>query len=356
MRQPPQAPPRRALGCWSGPALAGIHAAVLDSDGTAIARFGPTAFRPWAPAELGVLQAARGCPDAAAAAAVVGAAHADLLARFEAVEVAGLHFPATAQEAAGGGPLPGVDTVWDFRSSDIALGGAGTPITAFFYWALARRMGTAPVAFLILGRLGRLIRADPAAPAPEVPGAVVAFETGPLCGALDDLARARTGQRFDAGGRLAARGQVRQDLVRQMLALPHFQRMPPKTFPPADFAPLAGTLDEATTEDALATLTACGVAAILSGLQHLPAPPAHLVIAGSGQKNTHLMSYLERVLQPRIARIDRLDLGSGTLQAQAAAWLALRVLAGLPTSGPGTTGVAAAVGGGRIARAGAAPG
>jgi anhydro-N-acetylmuramic acid kinase len=42
------------------------------------------------------------------------------------------------------------------------------------------------------------------------------------------------------------------------------------------------------------------------------------------------------------------------LEAQAFGYLAVRVLAGLPTSCPSTTAVSAAVGGGRISRPGAA--
>jgi anhydro-N-acetylmuramic acid kinase len=38
------------------------------------------------------------------------------------------------------------------------------------------------------------------------------------------------------------------------------------------------------------------------------------------------------------------------LEAQAFAFLAVRVMRGLPTSAPGTTGVPAAIGGGQISR------
>ena len=46
-----------------------------------------------------------------------------------------------------------------------------------------------------------------------------------------------------------------------------------------------------------------------------------------------------------------MGLDGDVLEAQAFAYLAVRVLRGLPTSAPGTTGVAAAVGGGRVSRA-----
>lgn len=47
-----------------------------------------------------------------------------------------------------------------------------------------------------------------------------------------------------------------------------------------------------------------------------------------------------------------LGLDGDMLEAQAFAYLAVRVARGLPTSGPATTGVAALVGGGRVSRPG----
>ncbi len=48
--------------------------------------------------------------------------------------------------------------------------------------------------------------------------------------------------------------------------------------------------------------------------------------------------------------VEAVGLNGDMLEAQAFAYLAVRVLRGLPTSAPGTTGVRAAVGGGRISR------
>ena len=51
-----------------------------------------------------------------------------------------------------------------------------------------------------------------------------------------------------------------------------------------------------------------------------------------------------------IVAVEAVGLNGDMLEAQAFAHLAVRVARGLPTSCPGTTGVAAAVGGGRISR------
>ncbi|HHI69812.1 MAG TPA: anhydro-N-acetylmuramic acid kinase, partial [Rhodobacteraceae bacterium] len=49
-----------------------------------------------------------------------------------------------------------------------------------------------------------------------------------------------------------------------------------------------------------------------------------------------------------VAPVEDVGLDGDMLEAQAFAYLAVRVLRGLPTSAPMTTGVAAAIGGGRV--------
>jgi anhydro-N-acetylmuramic acid kinase len=49
-----------------------------------------------------------------------------------------------------------------------------------------------------------------------------------------------------------------------------------------------------------------------------------------------------------VAPVEDLGLDGDMLEAQAFAYLAVRVARGLPTSGPSTTGVRALIGGGRI--------
>ena len=53
-------------------------------------------------------------------------------------------------------------------------------------------------------------------------------------------------------------------------------------------------------------------------------------------------------LTPRIAPVEEAGLDGDMLEAQAFGWLAVRVMRGLATSGPGTTGAPGPVCGGRI--------
>ena len=57
-------------------------------------------------------------------------------------------------------------------------------------------------------------------------------------------------------------------------------------------------------------------------------------------------------LSAEVQPVEAAGFDGDMLEAQAFAYLAVRVARGLPTSAPGTTGVAAAVGGGRVSRPG----
>ena len=63
-----------------------------------------------------------------------------------------------------------------------------------------------------------------------------------------------------------------------------------------------------------------------------------------------MMEALAQRLSVEVQPIEAVDLNGDMLEAQAFAYLAVRVMRGLPTSAPMTTGVPAAVGGGQISR------
>jgi anhydro-N-acetylmuramic acid kinase len=90
-------------------------------------------------------------------------------------------------------------------------------------------------------------------------------------------------------------------------------------------------------------------------MEHFPVPVSRVLVAGGGRRNPALMGELDRRLPAEVIPVEDAGLDGDMLEAQAFAFLAVRVARGLPTSAPGTTGVPAAVGGGRISRPGAAP-
>ena len=359
----------RALGAMSGTSLDGVDAAVIETDGEQVFAFCETAYRPYSDAEKAVLRAALGHWDGAAvaaAAAVVLEAHAEVLAGFDGIDLVGFHGQTVAHDPRGRGTLQlgdgaaladalGRPVVWDFRSADVRLGGEGAPLAPFYHFALAQSLGAAgPVAFLNLGGVGNLTWADPARARPEVAGALIAFDTGPANAPLDDLMHRRRGLARDEGGALAAGGRVAGEVVAQFLADPWFARLPPKSLDRDAWGWLLDAVAALTDADAAATLTACTAAGVAAAMAHCPAPPARLLVTGGGRLNATLMGMIGAAVDCPVAPVEAAGLDGDMLEAQAFAFLAVRVARGWPTSSPATTGVPVAVGGGILSAPGAA--
>ena len=357
---------REVLGTMSGTSLDGVDAAVLVTDGRSIGGFGPSAFRPYAQGERAVLAAALGCwpgdPAVAEAARTVEDAHAALLAGMPG-DLVGFHGQTLAHDPAGRGTHQcgdgarlarrlGRPVAWDFRSADVSAGGQGAPLAPAFHFAAARWAGLRSAAFLNLGGVANLTVVDASAEAPEDPGALLAFDTGPAGALLDDMMRARLGRSHDANGALAAAGTVHEPLVERFLAHPFLAAPPPKSLDRNDFAAIADDAAALAPAAAAATLTAVSAAGIAAALRHLPARPDRLLVAGGGRRNAAMMAMIaDRAGLPAVP-VEEVGLDGDMLEAQAFAFLAARVAAGLPITFPGTTGAPRPLPGGRLSPGG----
>ena len=358
-----KAGPIRALGAMSGTSLDGVDAAEVVTDGRRIFEFGKTGYRAYSDAERTGLRAGLGQwsgPAVEAAAAIADAAHADLLSGMDRVDLVGFHGQTLAHEPRGRGTFQVgngaalaqvLDTpvVWDFRSDDVALGGEGAPLAPFFHFACAKWFGaTRPVCFLNLGGVGNITYVDPSFETPEAPGALLAFDTGPANAPINDLVQARRGLDCDRDGAIARGGTVETGALELFLAEPYFARMPPKSLDRNDFAEMIDLVGELSDADATATLTAMCAAAVAQGMEHCPTPPSQVLVTGGGRLNPVLMQMLQVSLDCPVVPVEEVGLDGDMLEAQAFAYLAVRVLQGMPTSCPGTTGVRASVGGGTV--------
>ncbi len=356
----------RALGLMSGTSMDGVDAAVVETDGVEIAAFGPSAFRPYAEPERALLRAALGRwpgeDGLDEVEALVRGAHAAAVAGFDGVEVVGFHGQTLAHEPRGRGTHQigrgdllardsGRTVVWDFRTADVASGGEGAPLVPFFHFALARRIGAeAPVAFLNLGGVGNVTWVDPRAPAPEAPGALVAFDTGPGNALIDDFLARRRGQAYDADGAVAAAGTVRDAMLADLPSLDYIRRPPPKSLDRQDFHGFLDRVAPLSTEDGAATLAALTAACVAEAARHFPEPATRWLVCGGGRRNRTLMAMLAARSNAPVEAVEAVGLDGDMLEAQAFAYLAVRVLRGLPTSAPATTGVRLPVSGGRVSR------
>jgi anhydro-N-acetylmuramic acid kinase len=355
-----------ALGLMSGTSMDGVDAAVVVTDGETVAGFGPVAFLPYAAEEREVLRSGLGLwpgddPEREAAVeALVRATHARAVAGFENVDVVGFHGQTLAHAPAEGrthqigrgdhlAAETGRRVVWDFRSADVASGGEGAPLVPFFHFALARRLGfDAPVAFLNLGGVGNVTWADPRAAAPEAAGALMAFDTGPGNALIDDFLMARLGRSHDEGGAVAAAGRVDATLLAGLAAHPFISRAPPKSLDRQEFHRFLEAVLRLSTEDGAATLAALTAACVAEAARHFPEPPARWLVCGGGRRNATVMRMLGQNTNAPIDAVEAVGLDGDMLEAQAFAYLAVRVLRGLPTSAPATTGCRVSVCGGRI--------
>ncbi|WP_044043589.1 anhydro-N-acetylmuramic acid kinase [Octadecabacter antarcticus] len=355
----------RVVGAMSGTSLDGVDAAEIVTDGHAFIEFGESAFRPYTKAQVAVLRAALGKwpeDDIAEACELIETVHAQVLSGFGDADLVGFHGQTLAHDPKGRGThqagdgsvladVSGKTVVWDFRSADVQMGGEGAPLAPFYHFALAKKMGAfEPVAILNLGGVGNLTWIDPSLPLPQSDGALLAFDTGPANAPINDLMQARLGQSFDLDGKLAALGTVDHRIIDQFLQHPFFFRMPPKSLDRDAFIGLTNAVSDLSDADAAATLTMACATSVAQGLQGCPSPPSRMFVTGGGRSNPTLMGMIADACAVPVAPIEDAGFDGDMLEAQAFAYLAVRVAKGLPTSASGTTGVRAAIGGGTVSR------
>lgn len=352
----------RTIGLMSGTSLDGVDAAWLDTDGCTVTAFGPTLTVPY---DDVLRRDLRTILDLAPALApedprLVSATERLTGYHIQAVEALGrpadligfhgqtiLHQPHRRRtwqigDAAALARRLGVPVAHDFRSADVAAGGQGAPFVPVYHAALAADLPK-PLAILNIGGVANVtwIGGD---------GALLAFDTGPGNGLLDDWVFRHTGQAFDRDGALAHSGQVDMNVLARLVAHSYFGLPGPKSLDRLDFAKaLADSgLSGLTAADGAATLTRFTVAAIAAA--KFPEPPTHWLVCGGGRLNPLLMDGLRQSLASPVEPVEAVGWNGDALEAQCFGFLAARVVSGLPLSYPSTTGVPAPTPGGRIAK------
>jgi anhydro-N-acetylmuramic acid kinase len=237
--------------------------------------------------------------------------------------------------------LLGVKVVYDFRTADIRAGGQGAPLAAAYHAALLGSSGASgETAILNLGGVANVTWWDGK-------GDVVAFDTGPANAPINDFVRAHGLGEMDRDGALAVAGTVDEARLAELLRHPYLTAPYPKSLDRFDFS--ASMADGLGVEDGAATLTAFTAASVGKGLDLLPRRPKKLFVSGGGRHNPTLMAMLESRASVEAVSADTIGWRGDAVEAECFAFLAVRVLRGLPTSFPSTTGVPEPICGGRVA-------
>ena len=353
------------IGLMSGTSLDGVDAAWLETDGVRVGAFGPRLTMPYDDALRGALRRLLdraptiGADDPALQTAVarLTECHARAVAALgRTADLIGFHGQTILHQpdrrrtwqigdAAQLARQTGMRVAWDFRSADVAAGGEGAPLAPVFHAALAQGLER-PVAVLNFGGVVNVTWIPQGIGAEE---ALVACDTGPGNGPLDDWVARHTGAAFDADGALARAGRVDQAVLGRLLGDPYFARPAPKSLDRLDFAARLAESGVAalSVADGAATLVAFTVMAVAA--TRLPAQPRRWLVTGGGRRNPAIMAALQGALGVQVEPVEAVGWDGDALEAQCFGFLAARVVAGLPLSFPGTTGVARPMMGGRVA-------
>jgi anhydro-N-acetylmuramic acid kinase len=350
-----------ALGLMSGTSVDGVDVALIETDGERLASLGPVLTVPYTDDVRRVIRAAFGAeqPNEATAAAerAVTEAHVDAARRWSresgvalsTLDVVGFHGQTITHrpenrftwQIGDGGVLAralGVRVVNDLRGADVLAGGQGAPLVPIYHAALVRDLPR-PLAVMNIGGVANVtwIGAD---------DTLLAFDTGPGNGPIDDWCARRAGRRFDKDGTLAASGKVDRPRLERFSEHRYFARKPPKSLDRGDFND--AWADGLSAADGAATLTRGTARAVALAARHFPAPVTQWVIAGGGARNPALLKAIAEETRGKILTADSLGWNGDALEAQAFGFLAVRSLRGLPLTFPGTTGVPRPLAGGRL--------
>ncbi len=345
----------------SGTSVDGVDVACLETDGERIAGFGPTltvaypdetrrmiraAFAAETPSPV-TETAERAVTEAHVAAANAWSSMHGIA--LSSIDLVGFHGQTVTHrperrftwQIGDGARLArslGVRVVNDLRGADVAAGGQGAPLVPVFHAALAHDLPR-PIAVVNIGGVANVTWIGEG-------DALLAFDTGPGNGPIDDWCARRAGQRFDRDGALAASGKVDRTRLERWAEHRYFARTPPKSLDRGDFNDR--WVDGLSVVDGAATLTRATARAIALAARHFPAPARQWIVTGGGARNPTLLAAIAGETGGDVVTAAALGWDGDALEAQAFAFLAVRSLRGLPLTYPTTTGIGRPLTGGRL--------
>jgi anhydro-N-acetylmuramic acid kinase len=244
----------------------------------------------------------------------------------------------------------GIPVVSDFRQADMAAGGKGAPLVPFLDYIMYRD----PKRGRIVQNIGGIanltaIPAGTSSGGGTRPERVVAFDTGPGNMVIDAVIEKLFAKSYDKDGKIAAKGEPIELVVKKIVGEPFFLRHPPKTAGREEFGRefVAGFLKlcgRAKKEDIVATATALTARTIAQSIQKFltvqSATSYHdLIISGGGSRNPTLVGMVRAAVPNlEVKTSDTYGLPAEAKEAVAFAVLAYQTWHKLPSSISSATG------------------
>ena len=204
----------------------------------------------------------------------------------------------------------GIKVIHDFRNYDLQKGGLGAPLVPEFHKYLFAESNKRKVIFNIGGiSNGTYLDGE------DIKGA---SDVGPGNCLIDLVAMRDFGMPYDEDGKIAATGQIDQQLLNNLL-----DKIRTKSYPRADDKSFYYSLDELKSdkpENLLATL--CELTTLcISDFCHSFDMPGEILLHGGGTKNNFLMERLEKNIGSSFKLTDHL-IPSKFVESAAFAYLA----------------------------------
>lgn len=193
----------------------------------------------------------------------------------------------------------GKTVIFDFRTTDLSMGGDGAPLIPLSDKLLIKEKGTLT---LNIGGISNIT---------YIGDELVAFDTGPGNILIDAFMKKFTGRNYDENGGYASKGSIDRSFIESLLDDGYFRKNPPKStgreYFTEEYVDKRLMQFKMRKEDIIRTITRFTAESIKDQVDRfIPGEVKRVVVGGGGSLNPVIMNDLKDLFQVRIERfVDR---------------------------------------------------
>lgn len=219
----------------------------------------------------------------------------------------------------------GVKVVSNFRVMDMASGGEGAPLVPYSEYIIYGS-DEENIALQNIGGIGNVT----VIPKGGEINSIFAFDTGPGNMIIDEVCQRLFKLNYDEDGKIAANGEIQNDILDDLMSHSYINAFPPKTTGREEFGQqfvdeLLKKYNNKKPEDILSTVTMFTAKSIAVNYKNFIMNKVNLnkvIIGGGGAHNKTLLSYLKNEL-PNVSIVTQDDIGLSSDAKEAIAFVIL---------------------------------